>query len=158
MSVPSDFVMNPNPFPPAVRMLSRLLPRSIKTSSRGFVSFRFEHNILVRPSAPLASFRQFSTEGKASTDSQQETGTVKWFDSAKGFGFITKSDGTDLFAHFSHIQADGFKVLEEGQKVAFSIAQGPKGPYASAITVTDSSGAQPRRRTTRQNPTPTPTN
>lgn len=62
------------------------------------------------------------------------TGTVKWFNDAKGFGFITPDDGsTDLFAHFSAIQACGFKSLKEGQKVNFEVAQGPKGKQASNI-------------------------
>lgn len=62
------------------------------------------------------------------------TGTVKWFNDAKGFGFITPDDGsTDLFAHFSAIQAGGFKSLKEGQKVNFEVAQGPKGKQASNI-------------------------
>lgn len=62
-------------------------------------------------------------------------GTVKWFNSDKGFGFITCEDGTDVFAHFSEIQIDGFKTLEEGQEVSFTIAQGAKGPQASDIRV-----------------------
>ncbi len=62
------------------------------------------------------------------------TGTVKWFNDAKGFGFITPDDGsTDLFAHFSAIQANGFKSLKEGQKVNFEVAQGPKGKQAANI-------------------------
>lgn len=62
------------------------------------------------------------------------TGTVKWFNDAKGFGFITPDDGsTDLFAHFSAIQASGFKSLKEGQKVNFEVAQGPKGKQAANI-------------------------
>ncbi len=62
-------------------------------------------------------------------------GTVKWFNGDKGFGFITGDDGVDVFAHFSQIQIDGFKTLEEGQKVSFDIAQGPKGPQAENIVV-----------------------
>ena len=63
------------------------------------------------------------------------TGTVKWFNDAKGFGFITPDDGgEDLFAHFSSIQMNGFKTLKEGQKVAFEIIQGPKGKQALNIT------------------------
>ena len=62
-------------------------------------------------------------------------GTVKWFNDAKGFGFITPDgSGEDLFAHFSAIQMNGFKTLEEGQKVAFEVAQGPKGKQALNIT------------------------
>jgi cold shock protein len=62
------------------------------------------------------------------------TGTVKWFNDAKGFGFITPDDGgKDLFAHHSNIQMDGFKTLREGQKVEFDVQQGPKGPAAGRI-------------------------
>lgn len=62
------------------------------------------------------------------------TGTVKWFNDEKGFGFITAEDGKDVFAHYSEIQSDGFKKLEEGQDVSFDVTQGAKGPQASNIT------------------------
>jgi len=62
------------------------------------------------------------------------TGTVKWFNDEKGFGFITPDGGgKDLFAHHSEIQMSGFKSLKEGQKVEFDVTQGPKGPAASRI-------------------------
>ena len=62
------------------------------------------------------------------------TGTVKWFNDAKGFGFITPDEGgDDLFAHFSAIQMGGFKTLKEGQKVTFDVVTGPKGKQASNI-------------------------
>lgn len=62
------------------------------------------------------------------------TGTVKWFNDAKGFGFITPEDGSaDLFAHFSEIRSDGFKSLAEGQRVSYDVKQGPKGLQASNI-------------------------
>jgi len=61
-------------------------------------------------------------------------GSVKWFNDAKGFGFITPDDGgKDLFAHFSEIQGSGFKSLTENQRVTFTVSQGPKGPQATAI-------------------------
>ncbi len=60
-------------------------------------------------------------------------GTVKWFNGEKGFGFITGEDGNDVFAHFSQINSDGYKTLEEGQKVSFTVVEGPKGPQAESI-------------------------
>jgi cold shock protein len=61
-------------------------------------------------------------------------GTVKWFNAEKGFGFITPDDGgSDVFAHFSAIEADGYRSLEENQRVSFEVTQGPKGPQASNI-------------------------
>ncbi len=66
------------------------------------------------------------------------TGTVKWFNDSKGFGFIApEGGGEDLFAHFSAIQSQGFKTLTEGQRVAFDITQGPKGKQASNIRAAD---------------------
>lgn len=65
-----------------------------------------------------------------------EAGIVKWFNDAKGFGFITpETGGKDLFAHFSEIQAGGFKSLTEGQRVEFTVKQGAKGPQAAEIRV-----------------------
>ncbi|NND45969.1 MAG: cold-shock protein [Xanthomonadales bacterium] len=63
------------------------------------------------------------------------TGTVKWFNDAKGFGFITPENGEkDVFVHFSSIQAGGFKSLAEGQRVEFEVTDGPKGPQASNVS------------------------
>ncbi|GAL17217.1 cold-shock protein [Vibrio maritimus] len=61
------------------------------------------------------------------------TGTVKWFNETKGFGFIQQENGPDVFAHFSNIKADGFRTLTEGQKVEFRVTQGQKGPQAEEI-------------------------
>jgi len=61
------------------------------------------------------------------------TGTVKWFNDSKGFGFIEQESGPDVFAHFSNIAGDGFKSLAEGQKVEFTVTQGQKGPQAENI-------------------------
>jgi CspA family cold shock protein len=65
--------------------------------------------------------------------SNRESGTVKWFNDAKGFGFITPESGADLFVHFRSIQGSGFKSLQEGQKVTFTVAQGQKGLQAEEV-------------------------
>ena len=61
------------------------------------------------------------------------TGTVKWFNDSKGFGFIEQESGPDVFAHFSNIAGDGFKSLAEGQAVSYDVENGPKGPQASNV-------------------------
>lgn len=63
------------------------------------------------------------------------TGTVKWFNASKGYGFIEREGGPDVFVHYSAIQADGYRSLQEGQKVEFSIEQGPKGLQAAAVVM-----------------------
>jgi CspA family cold shock protein len=67
--------------------------------------------------------------------SDRVLGTVKWFNAGKGYGFIEREEGEDVFVHFSAIQADGFRTLEEGQQVEFSIEQGPKGLQAAEVKV-----------------------
>ncbi|NDL68166.1 cold-shock protein [Anaerotalea alkaliphila] len=62
-----------------------------------------------------------------------KTGTVKWFNGEKGFGFISVEGGDDVFVHFSAIQGDGFKTLEEGQQVEFDVEQGARGPQATNV-------------------------
>ena len=62
-------------------------------------------------------------------------GIVKWFNADKGFGFITQDEGNDVFVHFSAIQEDGFKSLDEGARVQFEVVAGPKGPAAENVTV-----------------------
>lgn len=61
------------------------------------------------------------------------SGTVKWFNESKGYGFISQDSGPDVFAHFSAIQASGFRTLQEGQRVEFTVTEGEKGPQASNI-------------------------
>lgn len=67
--------------------------------------------------------------------SDRITGTVKWFNASKGYGFIEHQGGPDVFVHFSAIQSNGFRTLQEGQSVEFTIEQGPKGPQAANVVV-----------------------
>jgi len=66
--------------------------------------------------------------------SERVTGTVKWFNGSKGYGFIEREEGDDVFVHYTAIRSDGFRTLEEGQQVEFSIEQGPKGLQAAEVT------------------------
>ncbi len=66
--------------------------------------------------------------------SDREIGTVKWFNSGKGYGFIERAEGDDVFVHFSAILGDGYRSLDEGQRVEFSVEQGPKGLQATGVT------------------------
>ena len=65
--------------------------------------------------------------------SERQSGTVKWFNDAKGFGFITPESGQDVFVHFRSIQGTGFKSLQEGQRVSYEVTQGPKGAQATGV-------------------------
>ena len=67
--------------------------------------------------------------------SDRVLGTVKWFNDSKGYGFIEREDGDDVFVHFSAIQGDGFRSLAEGQQVEFAVEQGPKGLQAADVTI-----------------------
>lgn len=64
----------------------------------------------------------------------QESGRVKWFNDAKGYGFIERESGPDVFVHYSEISGDGFRTLEEGQQVSFDVKEGPKGLHAISVT------------------------
>ncbi|MBI5648909.1 MAG: cold shock domain-containing protein [Chloroflexi bacterium] len=66
--------------------------------------------------------------------SERKQGTVKWFNAAKGYGFIAHDDGKDVFVHFSAITMDGYRSLNEGDKVEFTIEESPKGPQAASVT------------------------
>jgi CspA family cold shock protein len=95
----------------------------------GFAQGGYDRKRCLKSKQVRAGTRFFAAEGRC-----MATGTVKWFNDAKGYGFITPDDGSeDLFAHFSAIQMGGFKTLKEGQKVSFEVTQGPKGKQASNI-------------------------
>ena len=67
--------------------------------------------------------------------SERIVGTVKWFNGSKGYGFIARENGPDVFVHYSSIQSEGFRNLDEGQKVEFEVEQGNKGPQATNVTI-----------------------
>lgn len=67
--------------------------------------------------------------------SERTTGTIKWFNAGKGYGFIARDGGEDVFIHYSAIQADGYRTLIEGQRVEFDVERGPKGPKATNVTI-----------------------
>jgi CspA family cold shock protein len=67
--------------------------------------------------------------------SERIVGTVKWFNGSKGYGFIARENGPDVFVHYSAIQSEGFRNLDEGQKVEFAVEQGQKGPQATNVTI-----------------------
>jgi len=82
---------------------------------------------------PSLQQRLFSAEISKYTGTSMETGTVKWFNDAKGYGFISRQNGEDVFVHFSAIQAGGFRSLQEGQTVQFDVTKGPKGFQAENV-------------------------
>jgi cold shock protein len=91
-------------------------------------------SIAAKRSTPAHAGSILTNQRKKEEVDGMATGTVKWFNDAKGFGFITPDDGSeDLFAHFSAINMNGFKSLKEGEKVSFEVLQGPKGKQASNI-------------------------
>ena len=96
--------------------------------------FSFQTRKLLDRTSDSWGFSLLSTDRNKDMTNETETGTVKWFNEAKGYGFITPdSGGKDLFAHFKEIQGTGFKVLSENQRVAFEVTQGQKGAQASRI-------------------------
>src|SRR5512144_407354 len=84
------------------------------------------------PSTKSYSFFQVR---RSNTMAERVTGTVKWFNASKGYGFLAREGGPDVFVHYSAIEGEGFRNLNEGQKVEFTIEQGPKGPQAANVRV-----------------------
>jgi len=102
-------------------------PDVVKDSVKGSTSRKKKSS----RSQPKSQSRQ--KPGKITAD--HEDGTVKWFDSKKGYGFITRSIGEDIFVHFRSIQGNGYRSLQEGQAVKYIVTQGDKGPQAEDIHV-----------------------
>lgn len=74
---------------------------------------------------------------------ERETGTVKWFNSSKGYGFIARANGDDIFVHYSGIRGEGYRTLLEGQSVEFAVVEGDKGPQAQDVDVLDGGDQAP---------------
>jgi CspA family cold shock protein len=89
---------------------------------------------IARKSSDYRWFEEAQPSSKKEIAMSTTTGTVKWFNEAKGFGFIQQESGPDVFVHFSAIQGSGFKTLAEGQAVRFTVTQGQKGPQAENVT------------------------
>lgn len=83
----------------------------------------------------LARAPRFTAGG--SDNANRETGEVKWFNTSKGFGFITRADGSDVFVHFRAIRGDGHRALREGQRVSYAVVEGEKGPQAEDVDILD---------------------
>jgi cold shock protein len=103
-----------------------------KTMTRGFFP-RVVLFLIVRWNDPDTPF--YFCHKEANQMSERIIGTVKWFNGSKGYGFIAREGGPDVFVHFSAIQSEGFRNLDEGQKVEFAVEQGAKGPQAVNVTV-----------------------
>jgi len=113
----------------------------IKTAFDSCVPFRVDLKGVAGAGQPQPPFA-FSPEDRAghSPNSIKETqmkekGTVKWFNAAKGYGFIQRENGEDVFVHFSAIQSEGYRSLDEGSRVEFEVTRGPKGLQAANVTV-----------------------
>jgi CspA family cold shock protein len=98
-----------------------------------FRKFNFSPTFYVISSSGFPGRRQL-WEKEGQNPVAQYKGTVKWFNNAKGFGFIGREDGPDVFVHYSAIQVDGYKSLKEGDEVEFDIVNGQKGPQADTVT------------------------
>jgi cold shock protein len=114
--------------------MNRSSARNIQHLSAKFDSPAVESRFR-QPASPLIT-RSDSSQQKFKTKKQvtpMEQGTVKWFNDAKGYGFISRQSGDDVFVHFSAIQAGGFRSLQEGQTVEFDVTKGPKGFQAENV-------------------------
>jgi len=105
--------------------------RSFASDTSSSVSVEQQDQTSTTPSTDSTSVQEQQGFGSG----RREGGTVKWFDASKGFGFIVREQGDDIFVHFSGIRGTGYRTLEEGQRVEFIIASGHKGPVAQDVTL-----------------------
>ena len=103
---------------------AKLIPRENRTG---------KHACNMLASQPTAMAPVHSSANQTREEATMEQGTVKWFNDAKGFGFISRQNGEDVFVHFSAISSSGFKSLQEGQSVQFNVIKGPKGWQAADV-------------------------
>ena len=112
---------------------NRLVMQYIQLLSAKFGFLAVESRFRQPASPLLTSSNSSQQKFQIETGTAMETGTVKWFNDAKGFGFISRQNGEDVFVHFSAIQAGGFRSLQEGQQVQFDVTKGPKGFQAENV-------------------------
>jgi CspA family cold shock protein len=118
----------------APRRLSRPASNLVRSHPRAPIAVRYEQSLTAGRHAGSPAGQLQGPNGEGKGGSFVATGTVKWFSSEKGFGFITPDDGSaDVFVHFSAISGEGYRNLEENQKVEYDVTQGQKGPQAANV-------------------------
>ncbi len=110
-------------------------PSLLVSSFSAVIIMLLLQSIKIKPRSPAKSGSSSKKVNKAPSDPNRESGTVKWFDSSKGYGFITRAMGEDIFVHFRSIKGSGYRSLYEGQSVEFLVTEGSKGPQAEDIKI-----------------------
>jgi CspA family cold shock protein len=118
------------------KMFKLSAPRlSLVSSTPMMMNFRTMPRLAFSEATPMTETKAPAQSSGAGITGKREAGTVKWFDSTKGYGFIVRDAGSDIFVHFTNIKGDGYRSLEEGQRVEFVVGEGRRGPMATDVSV-----------------------